>query len=36
MKLFDNLKKRIKRVKIMMENDKRGFSDITVYFVYPS
>lgn len=32
MKLFDNFKKRLKRVKVMMENDKRGFSDITVYF----
>ena len=32
MKLFDNFKKRLKRVKVMMENEKRGFSDLTVYF----
>lgn len=31
MKLFDDLKKRFKRVKTMMEDDKRGFSDLTIY-----
>lgn len=31
MKLFDDLQKRVKRVKTMMEDDKRGFSDLTIY-----
>ena len=31
MKLFDNFKKRVKRVKTMIEDEKRGFSDLTIY-----
>ena len=31
MKLFKNFNKRLRRVKTMLKNEKRGFSDLTVY-----